>query len=247
MDPTLTLLRRFLPFGTLFLLGCACALANSTSFNGFVQSSGDNGVDFGNLGGGNYRITMTSNGQINFRYSLGGQTYDSNPEAAVVDLTATTSGPATYGGTSAVYDATAVIQLLAPLPGQPSSYKSSFQFTSSTLPALFLSRMSLDSGSPKPGATQFNFQGNSFSATGSILDNTFNYAPISSNYVPLSSATMVVPPTSLIAQSDPALMSGIFTNGLAFVAAENPEPGTFFLMGGALLAGLAMRRRWTRS
>jgi hypothetical protein len=69
------------------LFSGATLFANSTAFNGYVQTSGNNGIDFNNLSGSNYKVTVTTTGQLNYRYQIGDQVFDSNPEASVLDLT----------------------------------------------------------------------------------------------------------------------------------------------------------------
>ena len=58
--------------GTALFLGALSAFANSTAFNGYVQINGNTGIDLSNLDGGNYRVTVTGAGQLNFRYVIGG-------------------------------------------------------------------------------------------------------------------------------------------------------------------------------
>src|SRR5690349_393351 len=66
-------------------MACASvsAFGNAMSYNGFLQTTGSSGIDLSNLDGGSYRVTMTESGQLNFRYTFGNQTFDSNPEAAI--------------------------------------------------------------------------------------------------------------------------------------------------------------------
>jgi hypothetical protein len=222
------------------LLGCVTGFANSTAFNGFVQTSGNTGIDFGTIDGGNYRVTMTTSGQLSFRYVVDGQTYDSNPEVAVFNLVADTTQPLGYASTSTSYTGTATVTLPNPGPGEQSVYTSTFNFTSSTMPAAFFTDMQLNSGDPA-GSTQLNFRSNALNVS-ATLDGSFNYAP-------LSSGTLNVPASSLVAQagnSDPAF---VYVNGSLGVDPTDPapEPASFVLMGGALLVGLAVYRRFVRT
>ena len=74
---------RYLLIGSVMACASVSAFGNAMSYNGFLQTTGSSGIDLSNLDGGSYRVTMTESGQLNFRYTFGNQTFDSNPEAAI--------------------------------------------------------------------------------------------------------------------------------------------------------------------
>jgi len=228
---------RLLPLAAL-LFGSMTASANSTAFNGFVQTSGDAGVDFGTLGGGNYRITMTRSGQVNFRYTIDGQTFDSNPEAAVFDLYATSDDPLGYATVSTNYTGTATVRLANPGPGELPSYTSTFHFNTSTIPSLFFPNLSFDSVLAQAGSKQLQFTSDTINLSGNVNGGRFDFAA-------MSPTTMNVLSTSLAAQLGNNT-PGFFSAAAADPPGEAPEPDTMLLLGAALLAVALWSRRLVR-
>jgi hypothetical protein len=225
----------------------AVASANTTAFNGYVQSSGGGGLDLTSLDGGSYRVTVTRSGQLNFRYMMGDQTFDSNPEAALFHLEATTSGSGNGSG-SAIYKGYATLSVENPTMYNLANYSSSFVMTSSSDPSQFLSAASFDPPSDGSGgssgngwytyptaAPQFSFQSDSVAASGFVNGPNFDI----SSLVPV---VQELPGTSVAAY---VINAGEFVYYTPISGLEAPEPGTLVLMAGALLAGagaIALRR-----
>jgi hypothetical protein len=210
---------------------------------------GGSAIDFTNLDNGDYRVTITSAGQVSFQYSDG---RESATQAGTLQVTANAAAPLGYTTTSTEYIATATVTLNNPLPGEVSTYTSQFRFISSTLPTLFFGNLAFDSSVAPPGSKQLAFQSDSVNLEGrSVNGSTFDFGGF-------SRGTLNVDPTSLIAavpdhgvgsnSSPPPFLGSQFSDFVNgdFTAFDSPEPATFILLGGALLAGLAFARLRTR-
>jgi hypothetical protein len=208
------------------LLSGVNSWANSTAFNGYVQTNGNTGIDLTSLNGGNYRVTVTSSGQLNFRYTAGNETFDSNPEAAYLTLTA--DSPIQFQGDPQPYTADLTIARVNVAPGMLPSYNSSFKLFSSADPVQFLSNVSVEGTDAAPGSgqTQLYFQSDSLYVTGAVNGSSFDIASITP--VPL-----YVAPANFAALAAPSAQSFEFTP--FDVGTDNPEPATFALLGGAML------------
>ena len=216
------------------------AFASSTSFNGYVQTTGNTGIDFNNLSGGNYKITITSTGQLNYRYQIGDQTYDSNPEASILDLTGNRDTSWQDSG-SRIGAAPAPNLADTPAPAWSSSLPSNYQLMISddavrslSIPLPIAARASQQEGSQNDGNTD-----NGFHSDPAVLGNTYGG---NIDVSTLSPAAVQVPANSLVAQIsdgyDP-LQEPVFFAPVLMA----PEPGTFVLLLAGTLAGAAILRR----
>jgi hypothetical protein len=229
------------------LLSCNAASASSVVLSTLSQPLGGSAVDFTNLSSGDYKVSITTNGQVSFHYFDG---QDTAAQIATLQVTANSASPLGYATTSTEYIATATVTLQNPAAGDASSYTSQFRFNSSTLPSIFFDNMSFDSTALTPGAKQLAFQGDGVSLEGkNVTGSAFDFSG-------LSRGTLNIEPTSLVAgipdysgsnfAPPPTVFQGSqfsdFANGSDFGSVDNPEPGTVFMMGGALLAGIAAIR-----
>ena len=209
------------------------AFGNSTAFNGYVQTSGSTGLDLTSLDGGNYRVTVTRSGQLNFRYTIGDQTFDSNPEAARLDFIATSDTPRNDDNGPAGYTASITVTRLNPAQTWAPSFTSIFHLLSSPDPAQFLSNVSLEgvSGASNSGP-QLAFQSDWVNLTGALTGgSTFDVSS-------LTPVTLQVPSTSFVSLVDGGGNFYYNANPVGILE-EVPEPATFALLAGALLAGIA--------
>jgi hypothetical protein len=220
------------------LLGSVTAFANSTAFNGYVQSSGSTGVDLTTLDGGNFRVTVTSTGQLNFRYFIGDQTFDSNPEAATVTLIATSDSPGVYSATySGGFNVNAIVAVQHPAPGASSVYTSAFHLLgSSEDPGQVLSDAPVAaSAATSKDEPQIMFHSDTLSVSGALQGGAFDVTS-------LTSVPMQVPQNSFL-----AFVGGVLTYGSnsdPFPGSEEaPEPATSGLIAGALLGGCLLLRK----
>jgi len=222
--------------GALFLLGGLSAFANSTAYDGYIQTSGKGSVSVADLAGGTVRIMITSAGQLNFRYSIGDQIFDSNPEAAVLDLSATSDSSIQSGasGDSQAYTANLTITPAAVAPYAARSYTTSFALFSSPDPDQFLTDLSLASAASASNSTKprVDFRSGDLLLGGSLSAGSFDVSSLTSAFGPTSANTPAAAPSPDRFQFDPVLN---------FDAV--PEPATFALAGGALLMGLLLHRR----
>jgi hypothetical protein len=226
--------------GIWLLLGASSAFANSTAFNGFAQTRGNSGVDLTNLGGGNYRVTLTRSGQLNFRYQIGNQVFDSNPEAAFSDTGETTDIGSWQGaGATDRRDR----DYWAPTAGSSALAASGYYMLGATDRAQLLDTGSNEAATSAP-----------------------DYVPTEPSYPYLSlrdssggsfDVTTLSPAWWNVANSNSVAFIG---NNTGFVNTyeapswdpivgleDNPEPATFVLAAGALILGFAAFRRMQRA
>jgi len=223
----------FAPFA-IALFASPAAFGSTTAYNGYVQTSGNSGVDLNTLNGGNYSITVTRTGQLNFRFTMGGQTFDSNPEVSLFQLPSNDVGsdaaPIAYSRASTAPD---------PVAESLISYDSWVP----SVPSVRVAQAAVD-----PGLSSGPIGGTS--------DNTAAPLPINSGVInganydvsSLMPAVAAVPASSFTAYVGDGGGGGSFTIGpISVFAEEAPEPGTLILFAGAvLLGGISFLIRRTR-
>jgi hypothetical protein len=219
--------------GTALFFGTISAFANSTAFNGYVQSSGNTGIDLSSLDGGNYRVTVTRSGHLNFRYVVGGQTFDSNPDAAILDMRSKSYGDAYWSGDqSPAYTAYNTTPEAPVFAGAPSAYTTAFGLFNRQQQAQ--EQAQLSSGDDLAGV---------HAASGSV--SYYDEITGSNFYVPPQSpGAWQVPSNSLVAFAGGNNSDYFFTNdNPTFSFQEVPEPAALALIAGGLLLGAVIRRR----
>jgi hypothetical protein len=229
----------------LFCFGAVAAHANSMSFNGYIQTSGRTGVDFNNLSAsGSVRIMINSNGQINYRYQVGDQIFDSNPEAAIPDLAGSNNaswqdngraiGDAGYSNNDRPAPVWTISFSGAPyllIPDAPATANTKANGAADT--------STLNPGEPVRYAGPVDGGNWNYSAS--------NFATSNFDIASIKPANLVVPDTSFVALARDPVYS--WDTPFYGFAEEAPEPATFVLMFGALLVGgIAVRvQRRTKS
>jgi len=218
--------------GTVLFLGAISAFANSTAFNGYVQAGGSTGIDLSSLDGGTYRITVTRAGQLNFRYVIGGQAFDSNPEAAIQD--AVSNGDDTWNNSS-TYTAASSVSETPVLGTAPSAYNPVFGLYDAQSQARAQLSSSEDLQGVQVGTTQVDSNSVSYS-DGLTGSNFYTQAarPVE---------TLQLPPPSLLAMTDSSPSFFYANDNPFFSTQEVPEPTTIALLaGGLLLMGVFLRK-----
>jgi len=224
--------------GTVLFFGALSAFANSTAFNGFVQTSGGStGIDLSSIDGGNYRVTVTRGGQLNFRYVIGGQAFDSNPEAAILDSVSRSDASGSDTWTPSAYVSSAQQDAAIDATGL-SYYRTGFDFFNPGSQAAAGSEAALSGSDDLEGVRlRYDHAPNSDGVSGSNF------------YVPNSKApeTYQIPGTSMIALVNNSNSSIFYSNEDWWVGVQQevPEPATIAMIAGALLLGGAIRYRRT--
>jgi len=224
------------------LFGAFSAFANSTAFNGYVQSSGNTGIDFASIDGGSYRVTVTRAGHLNFRYVIGGQVFDSNAEASVLDMVSHSDAWWTNSSAQGAYTAASVSH------DEPVLGSTSY---SSYIPgAAFYAASALaqSSSSSDPLVLQSGSSGIASSAIGSGAI-TYSDGTASNFYVAPQTAPQAfqIAGTSMIALVGNDNANLFYGSNDWFVTQQQevPEPATFALLAGGLLLGALIRHRLT--
>jgi hypothetical protein len=216
--------------GTTLLFGALSAFANSTAFNGYVQSNGNTGIDLSSIDGGNYRVTVTRGGQLNFRYAVGGQVFDSNPDVAVFDMISNSDAYTNPGSALPAYAGFGPTAQDPVLGGSLSSYTADIGLARTSDQSQLSGSGDLDG---------VHAQSGSVTSADALTGSNF--------YVPPQQGpeSFQVPNNSLVTLVASNNSSSYFyTNESPFFSVEEvPEPTTLALIAGALLAGIAIRRR----
>jgi hypothetical protein len=214
--------------GTALFFGALSAFANSTAFNGYVQSSGANtGIDLSSIDSGSYRVTITRGGQLNFRYVVGGQTFDSNPEAAILDMVSNSDAAWSDTWTPSAYSAS--VQQDPVIGSTPlSNYAPGFEFFNPGSQAALVNQAAT-SGNDDLEAARSRYD----HATYSEGVNGTNF------YTPSSQApeAYTIPGTSMIALVNNSNSNMFYSNQDWWVGVQEevPEPATLTLIAGAIL------------
>jgi len=232
--------------GTALFFGALSAFANSTAFNGYVQSGGNTGIDLSSIDGGSYRVTVTRAGQLNFRFLIGGQAFDSNAEAAVLDNVVTSDAYWTTRSAPAAYTESGAVRRDPLMAAASSSYN---PVVVAMLGAEAQAQVQVQPQAPPlisssitddPGAVQFGSGATSYGSVTSAdgVSGSNFYIP------PQSPQSYQVPIASLIAYSTSNNSDFFYSNDNPFTITDQvPEPATFALIAGALLLVVLLRRR----
>jgi PEP-CTERM motif len=246
--------------GFVLFVSVAPAIANPTTFAGYVQAN--NNQDFTltstSLGGGDYSVTITGSGQVSFTYSAG-TPFGNSSQLATLNLTATSTftgncptsstcsgGGASYteSGFSGNFSFTANTSFM----GSSNLLSGTFNLLPSNNPNYLLSGAKLSSAM---GGNASTFEGVTSSSNPNqlVLTSDFlNFANTATRDATFSLASLS---PIFAVQGNTGLNNGFPVNFLSlgsgtFSDLEAPEPSTFGLLGSGLLAFAFWQRKRRR-